>query len=53
MNKPNAGSTCNGGTLLPKYRDPRTGKTWNGRGRPPRWIEGEDRRPFLIKNGTH
>jgi len=32
----------------PKYRDPRTGKTWSGRGRAPRWIQGEDRTPFLI-----
>ncbi|CAB3810549.1 DNA-binding protein Bv3F [Paraburkholderia ultramafica] len=32
----------------PKYRDPRTGKTWSGRGRLPRWIEGENRTPFLI-----
>lgn len=22
----------------PKYRDPATGKTWTGRGRPPRWF---------------
>lgn len=23
---------------VPKYRDPATGKTWTGRGRPPRWF---------------
>jgi DNA-binding protein H-NS len=35
-------------TLSPKYQDPRTGRTWCGRGRTPRWIEGEDRTLFLI-----
>lgn len=32
----------------PKYRDPATGKTWAGRGRAPKWIEGQDRSAFLI-----
>jgi DNA-binding protein H-NS len=33
-----------------KYRDPASGKTWTGRGKPPLWIAGvEDREPFLIK----
>ena len=27
------------GALPPKYRDPQTGKTWSGRGRPPFWME--------------
>ncbi|MFL9935385.1 H-NS family nucleoid-associated regulatory protein [Paraburkholderia sp. RL18-103-BIB-C] len=49
MSNPTARSTSNAGTLLPKYRDPRTGRTWNGRGRSPRWIQGEDRTLFLIK----
>jgi DNA-binding protein H-NS len=32
-----------------KYRDPQTGKTWTGRGKPPLWIVGiKDRTPFLI-----
>lgn len=32
-----------------KYRDPQTGKTWTGRGKPPTWIAGvKDRTPFLI-----
>jgi DNA-binding protein H-NS len=31
-----------------KYRNPKTGETWSGRGRPPRWIEGRDRKPFRI-----
>lgn len=32
----------------PKYRDPITGKTWSGRGKPPRWIAGKSRDDFLI-----
>ena len=32
----------------PKYRDPATGVTWTGRGKPPAWIVGKDRAPFLI-----
>lgn len=31
-----------------KYRDPRTGATWTGRGKPPQWIGGKDRDQFLI-----
>ena len=34
-----------------KYRDPATGKTWTGRGKPPTWIAGvKDRDAFLIGN---
>ena len=37
---------------VPKYRDPATGKTWTGRGKPPLWIVGaKDRDAFLI-NGA-
>lgn len=36
----------------PKYRDPQTGKTWSGRGRIPKWIEGKDRENFLIKENN-
>ncbi len=32
----------------PKYRDPITGKTWTGRGKAPKWIDGQDRTKFLI-----
>lgn len=33
----------------PKYRDPASGQTWSGRGRPPAWIAGaKDRDAFLI-----
>ena len=34
---------------VPKYRDPKSGKTWTGRGKPPTWIAGvKDRDPYLI-----
>lgn len=31
----------------PKYRDPATGNTWSGRGKPPRWLQG-NRDDYLI-----
>lgn len=31
----------------PKYRDPKTGKTWSGRGRAPGWL-GKNRNRFLL-----
>jgi len=31
-----------------KYRDPDTGATWSGRGKPPQWIAGKDRTPYVI-----
>ncbi len=34
--------------VAPKYRDPATGKTWAGRGRAPKWIDGKDRSAFAI-----
>lgn len=34
--------------VAPKYRDPATGQTWTGRGKPPRWIQGQDRAKFAI-----
>ncbi|NLZ09976.1 MAG: H-NS histone family protein [Alcaligenaceae bacterium] len=41
--------------VTPKYRDPNTGSTWTGRGKPPRWIteaetSGGSRDQFLIEN---
>jgi DNA-binding protein H-NS len=34
---------------VPKYRDPKTEKTWTGRGKPPAWIAGvKNRDPYLI-----
>lgn len=37
------------GKVPPKYRDPVSGKTWTGRGKAPRWIDGKDRTQFLIR----
>ncbi|GAM53290.1 MAG: DNA-binding protein H-NS [Glomeribacter sp. 1016415] len=34
--------------VAPKYRDPQTGVTWSGRGKPPKWIVGKDRGSYLI-----
>jgi DNA-binding protein H-NS len=34
--------------LPPKYRNPKTGQTWSGRGRVPAWI-GKHRERFLIE----
>ncbi|MFZ3121634.1 MAG: H-NS histone family protein [Variovorax sp.] len=31
-----------------KYRDPATGATWSGRGKPPRWLAGKDRAAFVL-----
>ncbi|RQS35525.1 H-NS histone family protein [Burkholderia sp. Bp8992] len=36
-------------TSAPRYRDPKTGATWSGRGREPRWIKGGRRERFLIE----
>lgn len=43
---PSAGAAR--GTVAPKYRDPESGATWSGRGKPPKWIAGKDRTKFLI-----
>lgn len=43
-----ARSTSAGSKVAPKYRDPATGKTWTGRGKAPKWIDGKDRTKFLI-----
>ncbi|MGE8402937.1 MAG: H-NS histone family protein [Delftia tsuruhatensis] len=42
----NAGAT--GTKVAPKYRDPATGQTWTGRGKPPKWIQNQDREKFVI-----
>lgn len=45
---PSAAKRRTGGGVA-KYRDPKTGQTWTGRGRPPAWIVGaKDRDVFLI-----
>lgn len=35
--------------VAPKYRDPQSGATWTGRGKPPRWIQNKNRDDFLIR----
>ena len=35
-------------SVPPKYRDPVTGQTWTGRGKPPTWIKDQDRSQFEI-----
>lgn len=45
--KPTAGKRKRA-IVKPKYRDPKTGATWSGRGRAPRWINGKDREAFRI-----
>jgi len=49
-----AASTGKNSQSAPKYRDPVSGKTWTGRGKPPNWIiaadqAGKSRDSFLIK----
>jgi DNA-binding protein H-NS len=37
----------------PKYRDPGTGRTWNGVGKPPSWIAGvDDRERFRLQTAS-
>ena len=36
--------------IKPKYRDPQTGAEWSGRGKPPKWIAGQDRSLFVIQD---
>lgn len=35
--------------LPAKYRDPKSGATWSGRGKPPKWIAGKNRERFLME----
>ena len=45
---PTSGFKAKGSVGAPKFRDPETGAIWTGRGKPPNWINGKDRAPFLI-----
>ncbi len=40
--------SAKGKVVEPKYRDPATGATWTGRGKPPAWIKDKDRTQFAI-----
>ncbi len=42
-------SSSAGSKVAPKYRNQATGETWTGRGKPPKWIQGQDREQFLIQ----
>lgn len=47
-----AGDRATTGTVAVKYRDPKSGATWSGRGRAPAWIANvKDRNRFLV-DGT-
>jgi DNA-binding protein H-NS len=35
--------------LPARFRDPKSGSTWSGRGKPPKWIVGKNRERFLIE----
>ena len=43
-----ARSASAGNKVAAKYSDPATGKTWTGRGKAPKWIDGKDRAKFMI-----
>jgi DNA-binding protein H-NS len=45
---PTPGKKAKGSVGAPKFRDPATGATWTGRGKPPNWIKDKDRAEFLI-----
>ena len=47
-NAKSAGKSTTGAKVAPKYRDPATGQTWTGRGKAPKWIDGQDRAKYLI-----
>jgi DNA-binding protein H-NS len=51
--KPKAAGNYVRGVQPEKYRDPKSGATWSGRGRAPAWIaEAKDRNKFLIDGAT-
>lgn len=37
---------------LVRYRDPESGRTWCGFGRPPDWIRGKDRERFRVQQSA-
>ncbi|AOY94623.1 DNA-binding protein [Cupriavidus sp. USMAA2-4] len=47
--RPAGSKTRHSEPLPPKYRDPKTGATWSGRGRAPAWL-GKNRARFLIQD---
>lgn len=50
LSKPSRSSAAKRESVPPKYCDPATGKTWTGRGKPPKWIaDAANRDQYLIK----
>jgi DNA-binding protein H-NS len=43
-----AAKVKSGAKVAPKFRNPATGDTWTGRGKPPKWIQDQERSQFLI-----
>ncbi|MBU2122941.1 MAG: H-NS histone family protein [Gammaproteobacteria bacterium] len=41
-------SSTKGAVVAPKYRNPASGATWTGRGKPPIWIRDKNRAEFAI-----
>jgi DNA-binding protein H-NS len=44
-----ARKTASGSAPVARYRNPKTGETWSGRGRSPAWLAGKNRERFLIE----
>lgn len=43
-----SGAASGPASSVAKYRNPKTGETWSGRGRSPNWLLGKNRERFLI-----
>jgi DNA-binding protein H-NS len=51
--KPGAKAAAKAPSAVANYRDPKTGATWSGRGRAPRWIaSAKDRSKFLVEGNA-
>ncbi|MBC7415684.1 MAG: H-NS histone family protein [Herminiimonas sp.] len=35
--------------VAPQFKNPETGAQWSGRGRAPRWLDGNDKEKFRVK----
>jgi DNA-binding protein H-NS len=44
-------TTADNGAASPKYQDPKSGKTWTGRGRHPLWLKGDPSQYLIRANG--
>jgi DNA-binding protein H-NS len=56
VGKRRSGRPAKKASVAPKYRNRKSGETWSGRGRAPRWLveaeaAGKTRENFLIKEG--